>query len=179
MTTHAMIDIETLGAQNDTVVLTIGGVKFDPNNISETYSEFYYRLDADEQMERGRTADESTLNWWAQQDPEVMEEALGEGNRTDVNEMLNDLRKWVVGVEAIWCQGSTFDVPILENLHQQYGHHVPWPFWRIRDSRTLFQIMPEDPKKKIQFNAHHALDDCRVQALCVQQTLQELGLKVR
>ena len=28
MTTHATIDIETLGTSSDTVVLTIGGIKF-------------------------------------------------------------------------------------------------------------------------------------------------------
>ena len=174
-----MIDIETLGAKPDTVVLTIGGVKFDPNAISESYSELYYRLEVDDQLTRGRTTDESTLEWWSSQDPKVMEEALGEGNRVAVDSVLDELRRWCVGVDAIWCQGSTFDVPILENLHRQYEHHVPWAFWQIRDSRTLFQIMPEDPKKKIKFNAHHALDDCRVQAQCVQQSIQDLGLEIR
>ena len=30
MTTHAMIDLETLGTNYDATVLTIGGVKFNP-----------------------------------------------------------------------------------------------------------------------------------------------------
>jgi hypothetical protein len=34
MTTHAMIDLETLSTTPDCVVLTIGGVKFNPNTIS-------------------------------------------------------------------------------------------------------------------------------------------------
>lgn len=178
MTTHAMIDIETLGARPDTVVLTIGGVKFDPNWTDGSFDEFYYRLEVDDQLEQGRSTDQSTLDWWAKQDPAVMEEALGDGNRTPIDDVLNQLRRWCVGVDAIWCQGSTFDVPILENLHRQYEHHVPWAFWQIRDSRTLFQIMPEDPKKKIKFNAHHALDDCKVQASCVQSSLKQLGLKI-
>ena len=37
MTTHAMIDLETLGTGPDCVVLTIGGVKFNPNDISEPW----------------------------------------------------------------------------------------------------------------------------------------------
>ena len=45
MTTHAMIDLETLGTGPDCVVLTIGGVKFNPNEVSNTYQEFYYRFD--------------------------------------------------------------------------------------------------------------------------------------
>ena len=35
MTTHAMIDPETLGNKTDTVIPTLGGVKFNPNAISE------------------------------------------------------------------------------------------------------------------------------------------------
>jgi len=68
---------------------------------------------------------------------------------------------------------------ILENLFRQYDHHIPWAFWKIRDSRTLFSIMPKDPRKGIEFAAHNALEDCKVQALCVQQTIKELGLTIR
>ena len=44
MTTHATIDIETLGTSPDTVVLTIGGIKFDPMEDDGLHSRFYYRL---------------------------------------------------------------------------------------------------------------------------------------
>ena len=37
MTTHAMIDLETLGTNYDATVLTIGGVKFNPNKISDPF----------------------------------------------------------------------------------------------------------------------------------------------
>ena len=40
MTIHAMIDLETLGTAPDCAVLTIGGVKFNPNAISEPYQPF-------------------------------------------------------------------------------------------------------------------------------------------
>ena len=36
MTTHAMIDPETLGNKPHTTGPTLGGVKFNPNAISET-----------------------------------------------------------------------------------------------------------------------------------------------
>jgi hypothetical protein len=179
MTTHAMIDLETLGTSPDCVVLTIGGVKFDPNVISPSHSHFYYRFEVDEQSERGRNIDQSTLDWWGKQPPEIMEEALGDENRTPVLEVLKALNKWCVGVEAIWCQGPVFDIAILEHMFKQYGHHVPWPFWKIRDSRTLFGIMPKDPRKEINFDAHNALEDCKVQARCVQKTLQQLELTVK
>ena len=178
-TTHAMIDLETLDVLPSATVLTIGGIKFDPNSISEPYQPFYYRFDVNEQLDKGRTTSESTLEWWGNQAEDVREEALGDENRTPVLEVLQALNKWCVGVDTIWCQGPSFDIVIMENMYRQYDHHVQWPFWKIKDSRTLFGIMPKDPRKEISFAAHNALEDCKVQALCVQQTLQKLELTVR
>lgn len=179
MSIHAMIDLETLGTKPDSVILTIGATKFDPNEYGKTYQEFYHRVDVDEQVSMGRTIDEDTLSWWGQQEADVVEEALGDHNRTSVSEVMTSLNKWCVGVDAFWCQGTAFDFPIMESLYRQLDHHIPWAFWRVRDSRTLFQIMPKDPRKEIKFAAHNALEDARVQALCVQQTLQQLGLTVK
>ena len=44
MTTHAMIDLETLGTAPDCAVLTIGAIKFDPNIAKPAWDEFYYRF---------------------------------------------------------------------------------------------------------------------------------------
>ena len=59
------------------------------------------------------------------------------------------------------------------------GGYFGWQFWQIMDCRTLFQLMPTDPRKAIDFAAHNALEDCKVQALCVQQTVKQLGLTLR
>ena len=179
MATHAMIDLETLGTGPDCVVLTIGGVKFNPNEISTPHNEFYYRFDVDEQLAKGRTTLDSTLEWWGKQEKSVREEALGDEGRTPVLDVLKHLNKWCVGVDVIWCQGPAFDIVILEHMYRQYQHHVPWPFWKIRDSRTLFSIMPSDPRKEIEFDAHNALEDCKVQALCVQKSIGKLKLKLK
>ena len=48
MTTHAMIDLETLGTAPDCAVLTIGAIKFDPNIAKPAWDEFYYRFDVDD-----------------------------------------------------------------------------------------------------------------------------------
>ena len=172
MTTHAMIDLETLGTGPECVVLTIGGVKFNPNALSEPWEEFYYRFDVDEQLEKGRTTQESTLEWWGKQEASVREEALGDGNRTPVLEVLQALNKWCVSANTIWCQGPAFDMVILENLYRQMKQPLPWNFWQVRDSRTLFSMMPQDPRKAIRTDAHNALADCYYQAKCVQQSFE-------
>jgi len=176
MTTHATIDIETLGTSPDTVVLTIGGIKFDPMEDDGLHSEFYYRLNADEQIDMGRTVDEKTLEWWETQSDEVKAEALDTNDRIPVEETLKALNKWLVGVDKIWCQGPVFDIGILENLYKQIGLHHNWPFYIIRDSRTLFSLMDKDPRKEIDFAAHNALADAIVQSLCIQKVYKKLGI---
>lgn len=176
---HAMIDIETLGKTPDSVILTIGGVKFDPNHPEKgTHSDFYFRFEVDEQLEKGRKTDESTIEWWGQQDPAVMEEALGASNRTSCEEVLHTLNKWLVGTDAVWAHGIVFDIVLMESLYNDYNIPYPWPFWKVRDSRTLFGILPKDPRKSKSFDAHNALEDARIQAECVQEAIQELGVSV-
>ena len=177
MTTHATIDIETLGTSPDTVVLTIGGIKFDPMADDGLHSEFYYRLDADEQIEMGRSVDEKTLEWWEKQPAEIKAEALDPKDRIATDETLKALNKWLVGVDKIWCQGPVFDIGILENLYKKIGLHHNWSFWVIRDSRTLFGLMPKDPRKEINFAAHNALADAIVQSLCIQKVYKSLGVE--
>ena len=77
----------------------------------------------------------------------------------------------------MWAQGPMFDFGMLENLYEQLGQPVPWNFWQIRDSRTLFAMMPKDPRKAIHSDAHNALADSYYQAKCVQQTYKHFGLK--
>ena len=74
----------------------------------------------------------------------------------------------------MWAQGPVFDIVILENLYQQLGLPLPWNFWQIRDSRTLFSLLPEDPRKAIRQEAHNALADCYFQAKCVQKAYSDL-----
>ncbi len=68
MATHAMIDIETLGTEPGSVVLSVGAVKFDPFNNIEPNNGKHWMLDVDAQTNVGRLVDESTLAWWGKQD---------------------------------------------------------------------------------------------------------------
>ena len=178
MTTHVMIDLETLGTTPDAVILSIGGVKFDPNG-DRIFDEFIYKLDIDEQQQRGRITNEDTMSWWATQPRAVIESAFGLEQRTPVDDMLDHLKRWCVGADAFWAQGPTFDMCMMENLYRQYKKPYPWAFWKVRDSRTLFSIMPTDPRKTMKFAAHDALEDCKAQAKCVQHSLKQLGVKIK
>ena len=86
------------------------------------------------------------------------------------------IRDSCVGVDQLWCQGPLFDYAILQNLYKNVNKPCPWNFWQIRDSRTIFSMMPTDPRKAIQEELHNALADCYYQAKCVQQTFKAFGV---
>jgi len=178
MALHGMIDLETLGVEPDSVLLTLGAIKFDPYSDDEPHSGLYLRCDVDEQTEKyNRSVDENTLAWWARENESVREEAFSDGDRVNVDELTKAINKFCVGLDYIWCQGPTFDFVILQNLYKQAGKPVPWNYWQIRDSRTLFSLMPVDPRKQIQEELHNALADCYYQAISVQKSYKHLGVK--
>ena len=179
MATHGMIDLETLGVEPDCVVMTIGAIKFDPFTDTEPHSGLYLRCDVDEQTAMGRTVDDNTLAWWAKQEDAIKDEAFGDHDRVSMDQLTRAINKFCVGLDVLWCQGPLFDYAILQNLYKQIGKPAPWHYWQIRDSRTLFAMMPQDPRKAIQESLHNALADCYYQAKCVQQSYKHFGVKAR
>jgi len=179
MATHGMIDLETLGVDPDCVIMTLGAIKFNPFIDEEPHSGLYLRCDIEEQTDLGRTIDEGTLAWWAKQDAAIKEEAFGDHERVNLEELTRAINKFCVGLDVLWCQGPLFDYAILQNLYKQIGKPCPWHYWQIRDSRTLFSMMPMDPRKAIQESLHNALADCYYQAKCVQQSYKHFGVKPR
>jgi|TARA_Y100000114_G_C11742130_1_gene319573 hypothetical protein len=173
---HAMIDLETLSTNPNATILTVGGVKFDPYTQMKPYSDLYFRVDVDSQTSANRDVQQETLDWWATQPKEIMEEALGDKDRISVDEAIKRINKFSVGVDVFWCQGPLFDYAILQDLYKQFGKPVPWQYWQIRDSRTLFSLVPRDPNEK-RTGMHNALEDCHFQAKKVQKTYRQLNIK--
>lgn len=177
MATHGMIDLETLDVTPTSTILTLGAVKFNPFSADEPHSELYFKLDINEQDGLGRTVDEGTIAWWGKQDPKIMEEAFDENGRISVDEMLTAITKWMTGVNVLWGHGYGFDITILENLYRSVGKNIPWNFWQVRDSRTLFACLDNDPRKTMQTDLHNALADSYFQAKCVQIAYRDLDIK--
>lgn len=174
MPTSVMLDLETLSTRPDSVVLTLGAVKFNPYTLQPPGPGLYIRPDVDEQLAQGRHVQEETLQWWLKQSEEIREEALTQEGRVSVISMYEDLNKFLVGVDEIWCQGPVFDITILENLYYQFGWPVPWNYWQIRDSRTLFSVHGDIREKN---NLHNALADCVSQAVAVQKIFRRLNIQ--
>lgn len=173
MAVHGMIDLETLDVKPGATVLTIGGVKFDPKSDLEPHSEFYFKLDIDSQ---DRSVNDDTIAWWGKQSKKVQEEAFGTDGRVHIDTFLDALPKWMVGVDVLWGHGYGFDVTIMEDMLRQNNRSIPWQFWQVRDSRTLFSMAKVDPRKAMQSDLHNALADAYFQAKGVQMVYKELSL---
>lgn len=175
MNTDIMIDLETLDVLPTATILTIGAVKFDPfgDDIAEPEAvKFYTRVDIDSCDKYGGTVSQSTLDWWAQQDKAAQDEAFDPVDRVDIADAMDQLYKFCWGAKRVWSHGAAFDIVILENYFRKVGKAIPWQFWEVRCTRTLFDI-GIDPKRPPVLK-HHALEDAWNQAVGVQNVFRTL-----
>ena len=166
-----MVDLETMAVSPRTVILTLGAVHFDPFS-DEILDELYFRINIDDQDALGREVDPNTIDWWAKQDPAIMEEAFSPDNRLPVSEAIDKFHKFAWGCDKFWAHGSMFDLVIIEDIYRQLNRTAPWQYWQCRDTRTLFDLAdPEMP----QAEKHNALADAIRQAVGVQNCYRKLG----
>ena len=174
---HIMIDLETMGTFMNAPVVTIGACFFDPLN-GEIGATFYHKIDLADALKHG-TLDPETLRWWLKQDPAAQKELTsGDSKLADA---LRDLAAFYnTGNDAkVWGNGPTFDVSILDYAYWKcLGQKAPWPFWNVRDVRTVVQLAEGLVKKPAAFTkggvAHNALDDCIFQVGYVSKMWQAL-----
>lgn len=175
MSLSVMLDLETLDVKPTATILTLGMVKFDPYSLEEPADPYYVRFNIDEQSNLGRTTDEGTLSWWAKQSAEAQAEAFSDDDRVGLEEITAQINKYIVGVDKIFANGTTFDITILENLYRMLGKPIPWQYYQIRDARTIYDL-GDDSTKKNNASAHNALADSYMQAQSVQQIYKNLGV---
>ncbi len=175
MNTDIMIDLETLDVLPTATILTIGAVKFDPfgDDVNEpSCDKFYVKVDLDSCDRLGCTVSQATLDWWAGQSKAAQDEAFDPTNRIDIVDAMNQLYKFCWGAKRVWSHGAGFDVIICENLFRKMGKAIPWSFWEVRDTRTLFDIGINPHRPPVL--KHHALEDAWNQAVGVQNVFKKL-----
>lgn len=169
-----MVDLETMAVTANAVVLSLGAVHFNPwgNGYGD---KLYFKICIDDQDALGREIDPNTLVWWSKQDATVMAEAFSPDNRISIVDAMNQFHRFAWGCDAFWSHGATFDMMILENIYRQLNKPLPWNYWQIRDTRTLFDLGfdPDMPKD----NKHDALQDAIRQAVGVQNIYRKLNIR--
>lgn len=180
---HVMIDLETLGTMPSSSWLTFAAVRFDPfkdntNSIQDgkikKLDYFYRRVDLQSCTDLDLTIDDSTLEWWAKQENEVLQEAFTDENRQNVTQVAIDFFKWSKGITYFWSNGSYFDFPIMESVFFKLKKATPWKYWQVMDYRTIYKCADVQIPTKYK---HHALYDCVNQIVALQQAIKQLGVK--
>jgi len=176
MAKHLMLDMETLAVTPNAVVLSLGAVKFNP--YGNGYSDkIYFRISIDDQDALGREVDPDTLDWWGRQAADIQDEAFSPEDRISLVDAMDRFHKFAWGCDAFWSHGATFDLVIIENIYRQLGKPLPWNFWQLRDTRTLFDLGydPDMPKN----SKHDALQDAIRQSVGVQNIYSKLKIRPR
>lgn len=167
-----MIDIETLDTSPTSSVITIGAVKFDLSDLDhETYAPenedvFYNRISRKSCKKYNLTESQSTLVWWVNRPSEEKKELFDKTlERYDLPKALKNLSEFIKGCKDIWMQSPNFDAVILENAYKLCGIEIPWKFWNLRDTRTIYSLI-DLPAYKLPYknkNHHNAKHDCITQ----------------
>lgn len=166
-----MIDIEGLATGPDATILTIAAQTFDPLTRGYFKHQYYARITLESQEDRA--IDQGTLEWWVTQ-KEAQVEAFAEEGRIPLKQALEELHKLCWKCNRIWMNGPTYDANILEHAYKSYGMGLPWQFYKIRDTRTVYSLVPDLQKYPA---SHHALEDCRRQIDLLHDALEYLKVK--
>lgn len=177
MMDNMMIDIETMGNCQNSVICSIGAVEFDMTT-GQTGKEFYQRVDIQSCLDSGLEVNASTIYWWLKQNEKArlelgvdtisLEETLIK--ITDFIAPEGDTQKY-----KVWGNPASFDLGILSNAYDKTGWPVPWFYRNERDMRTLVGLAPhiKDGMPK-QGTEHHPIDDCKFQIEVCCKTMQNL-----
>jgi len=167
-----MIDLEGLATGPDATILTIAAVEFDPLERDRLGRQYYVRVDMESQSDR--RIEQGTLDWWATQPAAVKDEAFSEHDRVSLADALTGLTQLVWHSRRVWAQGPTYDMNILEHAYKSLGMALPWRYYSVRDSRTLFSLAPDLSRYPA---SHNALEDCCCQIALIWDTLEYLKIK--
>lgn len=169
---HLMCDTATLGTRPGCVVLSVALVRFsDEAQVS-------LNLNVPDQTALGLEIDPQTHAWWGQQSPEAW--AAATSNAQPLATALSYISQWIAWASPeahplIWCHGATFDAPILGELYRRAGMDLPWKFWNIQCTRTLYNLAGIDPKTFAVPPPHVALNDALGQTRAANAALAVLA----
>lgn len=164
MTNNIMIDIETLGTSANSVVLSIGAVAFGEDSLGD---EFYAAVNIDSCQELGLRIDGKTLAWWMERSDAARQVFSETGLPLPaVLHALTTSFDWAG--KKVWCNGLSFDIPILDTAYWACKLRTPWAYYNTRDYRTKTKELEPAVLNSLRLEptlAHNALADAKAQAL--------------
>lgn len=168
---NVMVDIETLGADDNAVVLSIGAAAFNLRGIKD---EFLVNIDIKDSIERNRVINGKTLEWWLKQEDAAIKSLFIPEPMTHVSALFA-FKEFINNKNAdkIWANGVNFDIKILDNCYKSINSDLPWQYRQIccmrsiRDLGGAINFPYKAFKESHNTNIHNALEDAKCQALYV------------
>lgn len=180
-----VFDVETLGKESNTIILSMACVHFDPIQ-KPTYKDlfanaFFAKFDVEDQRKRlKRTMSPSTMEWWKKQCLNVKMKSF----RPSVEDVIFEdgyeaMRTWAKQFNEpkslVWARGN-LDQLVLDSIEEQLGLDPIFPYARWRDVRTAVDIWyntdtgyvdveHEDFDPKLHITKHNPIDDCVYDAM--------------
>ena len=175
MTTHVMLDLETMSTGSYAAIVSIGAVSFDPALVGFRTS-FYQTISLASSMKAGLRVDADTIKWWLGQTSALARAAVLSEHYVNLDEALLGFAEWYGTDDSVpvWGNGAGFDNVILGNAYKAVGIDQPWSYKANRCFRTLRSLPPEVARPEHGV-AHNALDDAIAQARWLQAIVAAKG----
>jgi exodeoxyribonuclease VIII len=157
---HVSLDIETLGNNSKSVIISLGAVEFDENGLGR---EFYMNIDPQSCVEAGLVMDTSTVMWWMQQSDAAR--AVFKTKAERLEDVCHEFKQWFPKDACVWGNGATFDNVIVDSAYRAVNMNKPWKYNADRCYRTLKALYPQIKALSRIGTHHNALDDAKYQAL--------------
>lgn len=169
---HVMLDLETFGVAPGVVIRSLGAIEFELDGT--TGKTCYANIDRQSCEDLGLTIDPRTEAWWLEQSKEAQAALLDDPMPIKV--AAEAFADWFrrVGADCVWGHGAAFDPVIWEAASKAAGFPVPWKFWNVRDTRTVFDLFDFDIRDVPRDGTYHnALDDATYQVKCLALALSK------
>ena len=96
-------------------------------------------------------------------------------DRVHIKTALQNFTQWAAknGTVVYWCNGMNFDFPIIEWACIELEVKLPWKYYNMRDTRTIYKLADINTKtgKHRVGEPHNALDDCISQVNFLKEAL--------
>lgn len=172
------IDLETMGTNIDSQILSIGLVLFDIKT-GETGETLYLRVDVDQDENINATM--GTVKFWLEQavkNPGALKGVLDSNDsNTPMCVCLHKVKRFVEKhqPESVWANGTKFDLGMMEYQFKEHNMKIPWSYNADSCLRTLrkFAGKLDIPREG---TAHNALSDAIRQAKYISAAVNKLNL---
>lgn len=178
-----MLDLETIGVDPDSCVISIGAVAFnkydEPGRLGEKFFAAITMdsVEYDQVRKWKRFVSPTTVAWWMDQSGAAQRASFANPEAGTTLLALTNFAKFLIRnpQSAIWGNGATFDNVILANLYNATNaKEAPWHFTADRCYRTMKNLGYGPASRKQEGVLHNPLDDAVSQAIHLQQIMEAI-----